>query len=104
MEEIIQTQGGNPHIESTSLKAGKHMFEYRSQKRGRVGKIQNQQITIICRILGCPTDKLAGIFIHKRLEEEVSRHDILCTLYSSDTWRLKEAEESIKHIPIFTIE
>ncbi|MBI5614644.1 thymidine phosphorylase [Candidatus Gottesmanbacteria bacterium] len=104
MGEIIRTQGGDPSVESASLKMSKHTYEYRAETSGQVCKIQNQQITVICRILGCPTDKLAGLYIHKRLEEKVARHDILCTLYSSDTWRLKEASESLKHIPIFTIE
>lgn len=104
MEEIIRIQGGNPHVDSSSLKVGKHKFEYRSSHSGRVSKIQNQQITVICRILGCPTDKLAGLYIHKKLEEDVAKHDILCTLYSSDMWRLKEAAASLEHIPIYSIE
>jgi thymidine phosphorylase len=103
MREIIKIQGGNPDVVSTALKPGTHRYELRSEKHGRVTKIDNGEVSIICRILGCPTDKAAGMYLARKLEERVDRHDILCTLYSSDAWRLKEAVETLKNEPVFTI-
>lgn len=103
MREIIKAQGGNPDIGSANLIAGRERFEVKCAKKGRVFKIDNQQITIICRILGCPTDKTAGLYLNRKLEETVDRGDILCTLYSSDKWRLKEAIETLKNVPIYTV-
>jgi len=103
MAEIIKAQGGNPHIESSDLKPGRHHQEILSPHKGRVMNIDNKQISIICRILGCPTDKSAGLYAARRLEDQVDKNDILCTLYSSDKWRLKEAFETMKHMSIYTV-
>ncbi len=103
MREIIKAQGGNPDVESASLRPGRTAYEIKSTKRGRVIAIDNKQITVICRILGCPTDKRAGMYLNRKLEETVDKGDILCTIYSSDRWRLKEAVETMKNIPVYTI-
>ncbi len=104
MREIIKVQGGNPHVESHHLLPGKYAHEVRSTKKGRVNGINNKQITVICRILGCPTDKKAGMYLHRKLEEHVDKGDILCSLYSSDKWRLKEAVETMKNVPVFSLD
>lgn len=104
MREIIKAQGGNPDVESASLRPGRAAYEIKSTKRGRVIAIDNKQITVICRILGCPTDKRAGMYLNRKLEETVDKGDILCTIYSSDRWRLKEAVETMKNIPVYAIE
>ncbi len=104
MREIIKAQGGNPDIGSSLLRAGHQTHEVVSPKKGRVHAIHNKQITVICRILGCPTDKHAGMYLNAKLDEKVDRGDILCTLYSSDKWRLQEAVETLKNVPIYTVE
>jgi putative thymidine phosphorylase len=104
MREIIKTQGGDPSVESAALRPASHRHEVKAVRRGHIHAIDNNQITVICRILGCPTDKPAGIYLNRKLEGTVDKDDILCTLYSSDKWRLTEAVETIKNIPIYTIE
>jgi len=104
MREIICAQGGDPDITSEKLIAGKQAYEITSGNKGRVTKIDNKEISMICRILGNPTDKHAGMYLNHKLGEQVDKNDILCTLYSSDGYRLKEAVETVKHIPIYTVE
>ena len=104
MREIIKIQGGNPAVASDHLRPAKYVYEVKTPKKGHVHAIDNQQITVICRILGCPTDKKAGIYLNRKLDETMDTGDILCTLYSSDKWRLKEAVETIKNIPIYKVE
>lgn len=104
MREIIKTQGGDPNVGSHTLKPGHHMHEIRAPRKGRVSRIDNKEITVICRILGCPTDKKAGMYLNRKLEETVDKGDILCTLYSSDIWRLKEAVETLKNVPVYRVE
>lgn len=104
MREIIRAQGGNPNVSSSKLTPGKYIHELRAHKKGMVGGIHNQQITVISRILGCPTDKKAGMYLNRKLEERVDKGDILATLYSSDKWRLSEAAETIKTMPVYTVE
>lgn len=103
MREIIHAQGGNANVTSADLRPGKEKHEVRSVKKGMVSAIDNQQITVICRILGCPTDKKAGMYLNRKLEERVDKNDILCTLYSSDKWRLKEAVETLKLVPVYRV-
>ena len=86
------------------LTPGKYQYEYKSLRSGRVSHIDNREITIVCRILGCPTDKRAGMYVNRKLEETVDKGDILYTLYSTDQWRLKEAVETIKNMPVFNVE
>jgi thymidine phosphorylase len=104
MQEIIKAQGGNPHVTSTGILPGKEVHAIRANKKGRVVFINNKEITVICRILGCPTDKKAGMYLNRKLEESVDKGDILCTLYGSDKWRLKEAVQTMKNVSIYTIE
>lgn len=104
MKEIIKAQGGNPHISGDHLKFGKFRFEVPSPKKGTVTGFNNQDLTVIAKILGCPQDKQAGIYIERRIDERVDRSDILCILYSNDKWRLKEAIETLPHTPIYKIE
>lgn len=104
MREIIKVQGGNPDVTSEMLIAGKEKYELAASNGGRVTKIDNKEISVICRILGCPTDKKAGMFLNRKLEEHVDKGDILCTLYSEDPYRMREAIETVKNIPIYTIE
>lgn len=104
MREIIKTQGGNPDVDMRHLKPGKYQYEVKSPRSGRVFRIDNRQITVVCRILGCPTDKRAGMYLNRKLEETVDKGDILYTLYSTDQWRLKEAVETLKNVSVYTVE
>ncbi len=104
MREIIKAQGGDPNVVSSKLTPGKEKFELKAPRHGIVSHINNQQISVICRILGNPTDKLAGIYMNRKLEETVDKGDILGTFYSSDKWRLKEAVETAKTMPIYQVD
>ncbi|MFH0863969.1 MAG: thymidine phosphorylase [Candidatus Gottesmanbacteria bacterium] len=104
MREIIKIQGGNSNISSSRIKLGKFKEEIKSTRKGRIISLDNHQMTVICKILGAPADKEAGIFLGRRVDEKVDKDDILFIMYSSDKWRLKEAQETLKNLPIFKIE
>ena len=104
MREIIKVQGGNPDIDMRHMIPGKFRYDVKSPRKGRVSGINNREITVVCRVLGCPTDKRAGMYLERKLEETVDNGDILCTLYSSDKWSLKEAIETIKNVRVFIVE
>jgi putative thymidine phosphorylase len=101
--EIIKSQGGNPNVTSGTVAVGDKVYEYTSPQTGIVKAIHNQQIAAICRILGCPMDKKVGLVLNHKLDEHVDKDAILCTLYATDSWKLQEAVETMKHVPIFTI-
>ncbi|OGG21136.1 hypothetical protein A3D03_05815 [Candidatus Gottesmanbacteria bacterium RIFCSPHIGHO2_02_FULL_40_13] len=104
MREIIKHQGGDADISIADIEIGKFKYEYKSRKKGSITAFNNKDLTIIAKILGCPSDKKAGIFLERRVDEHVDKNDILCILYSSNKWFLEEAKETLKNIPIYSIE
>ncbi|MBI3955259.1 thymidine phosphorylase [Candidatus Gottesmanbacteria bacterium] len=104
MREIIKYQGGDPDISIADIEIGKFKYEYKSHKKGSITSFNNKDLTIIAKILGCPGDKKAGIYLERRLDEHIDKNDILCILYSSNKWHLEEAKETLKNVPIFGIE
>jgi AMP phosphorylase len=104
MQDIIKAQGGDPNLSFSSLTLGKFRSQLKSRAQGRVVELNNRDVSVIARILGSPHDKKAGLYLERKLEDEIDKGDILCTLYSSDKWRLQEATETIKQVPIYRVE
>ncbi|MBI4084669.1 MAG: thymidine phosphorylase [Candidatus Levybacteria bacterium] len=99
MQEIIKAQGGNPSIDSEDLKPGKHALHIIAIKSGTVRKIHSKNVTILCKILGAPKEKRAGMYFSKKIGDKVEKGDILYTLYSQNEGSVKEAKESTAHFP-----
>jgi AMP phosphorylase len=104
MKEIIKEQGGNPDISSVQLLPADFHFNIIADKNGIVSKMDSKNISIIAKILGCPTDKKAGIYLHKKIGEIVHSGEIVYTLYTNNRDKLKEAKDSLESFPILTYE
>lgn len=104
MREIIKIQGGDPNCSCANLTLGKYRFDIKSLHSGRVTGLNNQDVSVVARILGSPHDKTAGVYLEREIEDEVDINDILCTLYTCDKWRLQETIETVKHTPIYKVE
>ncbi len=104
MREIIREQGGDPAVSCSTLTLARYRSELKSARYGRVSELNNKNVSVIARILGSPHDKKAGIYLERKFEDEVDKGDILCTLYSEDRWRLKEAAETLKNVQIYRVE
>lgn len=104
MREIIRMQGGNSDISSETIPLAKYKYEVPTGRKGTITSFNNLDLTVIAKILGCPQDKQAGIYLNGRIDEKVDKGDVLCILYSSDKWRLSEAKETLKNIPIYRIQ
>lgn len=102
--EIVKAQGGNPNISSSSFKTKAHVHEGVSHRSGTIKEINNYNLNTIAKILGAPEDKYAGIYLLKRLEEKVVKKESLMLFYSSDKYRIKEAEATLSNMPIYEIE
>ncbi|MEK7633361.1 MAG: thymidine phosphorylase [Patescibacteria group bacterium] len=103
-QEIVKAQGGNPQISSESLILAKNKFEFHSPISGKIKDINNHNLNTIAKILGSPGDKKAGIYLLKKLDHSVNKNEEIFVLYSDDKYRLKEAEATLKNLPIFKIE
>jgi AMP phosphorylase len=89
MEEIIKLQG--PPNES--IKLGKYKLEFASKKTGRVIQINNKLVSKIARIAGAPLDKQAGIYIHKKIGDNVKKGETLYTVYADSKTRIDQVKE-----------
>lgn len=103
-QEIVKAQGGNPEICSASLKLAKFQFEFHSSISGKIKDINNHNLNTVAKILGAPDDKKAGIYLLKKLDHSVTKKEPIFVLHSEDKYRLKEAEATLKNLPIFKIE
>ena len=99
-KEIIKAQGGNPNIDSETLKIGKHSFQAKADTGGIIKELNSKNITIIAKILGAPKQKGAGIYLNKKIGDKVSKEETLYTLFSENVYNLKEGTESLINFPI----
>jgi putative thymidine phosphorylase len=103
MQEIIKAQGGNPDIEPNQIVLGAHKYYINATHGGKITFTDNKGINTICRILGAPANKLAGIYLNKQYGEHVKKGERLFTLYADNNERIALAREALKKITIFKI-
>ncbi len=102
--EIVKAQGGNREISSHSIKISAHKLNIVCERSGKITDINNYNLNTVAKVLGAPEDKSAGIYILKKLDEYVEKKEPMFVLYSSDRYRLKEAEVTLKNFPIYEME
>jgi len=102
--EIVAAQKGDKEISSEKLKLAQFKKEILSPISGRIKDINNYNLNTIAKILGAPKDKKAGIYLLKKLDHNVDKKEPVMIFYSSDKYRLKEAEVSLTNLPIFHLE
>jgi len=98
-EEILKAQGKHPD----GLKLAKFNYKIKAEKSGIVKDIDNKAVNYLGRILGCPVDKGAGIYLHKHRNDSVKSGEALLTLYSESRMKLKEAINFVKESNIIVI-
>lgn len=105
MKEIIEAQGGNPHVTSEKLTKllGTAVKKITASRSGTIHEINSKNSTAIAKILGAPMHKGAGIYYNKKIGEKVQKGDTIYTLYSESMYNLKEAEESLENFPVMEI-
>ncbi|OGH48161.1 MAG: hypothetical protein A3A51_04000 [Candidatus Levybacteria bacterium RIFCSPLOWO2_01_FULL_39_10] len=101
MKEIIKAQGGNPAITSDKIKPGKYTFTYKSPKKTEIINIIISNLTSVTKILGAPDHKGAGIYLHKKIGDEIVKGDKICTFYADSMYNLREGKESLANFPLF---
>jgi putative thymidine phosphorylase len=102
MREIIKAQGGDSDIISDRLRPGEHSFDIRANERAVVKEINSANVTIIAKILGAPTQKKSGLYLHKKAGEIIKSGDVIITLYSESKRNLDEAKDSLANFPMLT--
>jgi putative thymidine phosphorylase len=101
--EILKAQYGNPDITSTKMKMKSTPFEILSLESGKIVSVNISRINSVAKILGAPSDIYAGIYMNKRLNDNVKKNESLMSLYSSNEHKLQEAKETLNRFPIYNI-
>ena len=104
MMEIIEAQKGDPTIKSSSLHAGPKTKQVKTDKAGVIRSVNNNNISIIAKVLGAPQDHRAGLFLHKRVDDKVTQGEVLFDMYSETDHRLSEAYDSLEMFPLYKID
>ncbi|MBI5229591.1 thymidine phosphorylase, partial [Candidatus Micrarchaeota archaeon] len=103
-KEIIRAQGGNPRIRVEDIPLGRFSKKIRSEEEGKISHIDNVNVSRICRVLGAPSDKKAGLVLKVNKGDEIKRGTELFELYAENEAKLNRAIESLKRYPLTEIE
>ncbi|MDH5402111.1 MAG: AMP phosphorylase [Candidatus Heimdallarchaeota archaeon] len=88
--EIIEAQGGS-RILPKDIPVGQYTSTITAKEDGYISHISNKQIKNIAATLGCPSDKSAGLYIHRKKGEFVKKGDVILELYSTREGALDDA-------------
>jgi AMP phosphorylase len=89
MREIIDAQGGDPHVEPEGIRIGEHVESVKSGISGRLLGVDNRRLAGLARAAGAPVDGGAGLVLRKRIGDEVRGGDVLFDLYSEKASKLE---------------
>jgi thymidine phosphorylase len=81
--EIIKEQG-----DERKIPVAKITYDILAKNNGKVISINNRKISEICRLVGCPNIKSAGIFLYKHLNNDVKIGDKLYTIHTKSDGEL----------------
>jgi len=101
MMGIMDSQGGNPTIDSESINIGEYKYEVIAENSGTIKFINNHNLVEICRILGTPDLKGSGVYLNKSVGESYVKGDILFTLYSDSEQRVLSAKDILGQLSIY---
>jgi AMP phosphorylase len=93
--EIIKAQGAKI-TSPEKIKLGKFTQKIKSLVKGKITYIDNKTISRIAKLAGAPSDKLAGLYLHKHKFDKVEIGDDLYTIYASSKTALNDAVKYCK--------
>jgi AMP phosphorylase len=103
MQEIIRAQGGKGGIDSEEIILSDKILKVKAEKAGQIVSFDNLAIVAICRILGAPSCKIAGIYLNKVMGDRVRAGDTVFTMYGESRDRLELAAKALEKNRILTI-
>lgn len=99
--EIIKYQRGNPDVNWYDIELAPYKKEVKAEHNGLIKAVNNYHISALAKVLGAPKDRQAGLILHKKLDEKVSKNDILLEMYSPNRKKLEEAIISLKNLSVY---
>lgn len=87
--EIIKAQ----HGDIKRLKFAKLSHHIFSKKSGAVKEINGKDLMALARTAGAPSDKSAGVYLYKHLNDKISVGEKIITIYAESNEKMKNALE-----------
>ncbi|MBI5225423.1 AMP phosphorylase [Candidatus Micrarchaeota archaeon] len=103
-KEIIAAQGGNPTITSKDIKIGEFRAKIFCDERGKVSHIDNVAISKICRLLGAPADKRAGMILKVKKGDNVEKGDEVAEIVASSKQKIDFAMQNLHKAQLMEVE
>ena len=88
-KQIIKAQQGG--IIESKLKPGEYTHIIYTKSNRRIKSYDNKLINALARHAGCPEDKAAGIYFHKKANQSISKGDKIMTIYATSKEKLGHA-------------
>tara|TARA_Y100000310_G_C20667151_1_gene808210 strand:+ start:944 stop:2410 length:1467 start_codon:yes stop_codon:yes gene_type:complete len=88
--EIIKAQKGD--INKLKKLKPKFSFHIKANKKTKIKHMDNKLINRLARNAGCPEDKAAGIYIHKKKNQTANKNDKILTIYTTSKEKMKHAK------------
>lgn len=104
MREIVEFQGGDPHVRSDDIKVGHKSVALKAPCDGFVTNVSNAAITRIARAAGAPKEKGAGLLLRWKRGYKVKKGDTLIEIYAERSTKLNEARTLAMKLNPVTIE
>lgn len=98
MQRIITAQG-----RKKKPALGSFRWDLVSKKSGRVVRIDNEIIAKAARIAGAPDDQGAGLYLRKKAQDQVTKEDVLFTVYAESAFKLQLAQGYVQHHPAYEV-
>lgn len=99
--EIVKAQGGSSHVSSNSMRTPAYKIEIPHSQSGTISEINNYNLNAIAKTLGAPRDKYAGIWLHAKTGNKVTKQHVALTFYSTTKQLLQEAEDMLLLFPVY---
>ncbi|MGQ9514868.1 MAG: AMP phosphorylase [Thermoproteota archaeon] len=104
MKEIIEAQGGDPHIRSQDIAIGSHIISLSSPCNGYVSEVDNNAINDVAKAAGAPFDKGAGVLLHGKQGYVVKKGQPVLDIYAEHATKLSEAYAIAQRLKPITVE
>lgn len=93
LREIITEQGGDFEVKPEDIKIGDFGLDVEAEKTGYILWISNTGLVEVARAAGAPKDKGAGIYLYKKLGDQVKKGEKLFTVYAEKTRKLERVQK-----------
>ncbi len=86
-EQIIKIQKGKVR----KINPGKYIYNVYAKNNKKIKSYDNKLINGLARFAGCPQNKAAGIYLHKKAKQKIQKGDKILTIYATSKEKLKHA-------------